>query len=215
LNLESQDSRGIVQKPEKHRPVKEADIPGTDRSFYLPRLSPEHYQGDAVVHWSLSIANRETGWLDDSFHARFREIMLHAAARQRMLCPIYCLMPDHLHLVWMGLGRDSDQRNGMKFLREHLAPFLRPCRFQHQAHDHVLRERERTRNAFVSICHYILENPFEAELVSREKSWPFCGAIVPGYPTLHPLKDDFWRKFWKIYLDLRDPDAGNIHRPSH
>ena len=32
----------------------------------------------------------------------------------------YCLMPDHLHLVWMGLKLESDQLNGMAFLRKHL-----------------------------------------------------------------------------------------------
>jgi len=79
----------------------------------------------------MPIAKRGTGWLNETFHASFREMMLHAAARERLLCPIYCLMPDHIHLVWMGLRHDSDQRNGMKFLHEHLAAALRPHQFQH------------------------------------------------------------------------------------
>jgi len=156
---------------------------------------------------------RRTGWLTESFHARFREIMLHAAAREGLFCPAYCLMPEHLHLVWMGLHLDTDQRNGMKFLREHLGPALRPHRFQHLPHDHVLREHERKRNAFASVCHYILENPFKAELIPRDENWPFCGAVVPGYPTLHPLRDDFWPKFWKLYFAQRAPDAGQIKKP--
>ena len=38
------------------------------------------------------------------------------AAREGLACPIYCLMPDHLH-TWfeMGLRRNSDQLNGMAF----------------------------------------------------------------------------------------------------
>ena len=32
-------------------------------------------------------------------------------------CRLCLLMPDHLHVVWMGLRADSDQRNGMAFLR--------------------------------------------------------------------------------------------------
>ena len=113
------------------------------RSYYLPRLEPEFYQGDAVIHWTLAAFNRGTGWLNAAFHARFREIMLHAAAREGLYCPVYCLMPDHLHLMWMGLRRDSDQKNGMSFLRTHLARGLLPHRFQPQSHDHVLREAER------------------------------------------------------------------------
>src|SRR5262245_5348867 len=87
-------------------PVSE---PNLNRAFYLPRLPREYYQADAVVHWTLAIMHREHGWLNESFHFAFRELLLHAAAREGLLCPTYCLMPDHLHLVWMGLRLDSDQ----------------------------------------------------------------------------------------------------------
>jgi hypothetical protein len=155
---------------------------GTNREFYLPRLPREYYQGDAVVHWTLPMALRATGWLDELFHARFREIMLHAAAREGLFCPTYCLMPDHLHLVWMGLRRDSDQRNGMKFLRDHLGRALRPRRFQHQAHDHVLREEERQRRAFAKVCFYVIDNARVAGLVKPVRGTgrlpePSCRAI--------------------------------------
>jgi len=186
---------------------------GMDRSFYLPRLARENYQGDAVVHWTLSIALRGTGWLDEVFHARFREIMLHTAAREGLICPAYCLMPDHIHLLWMGLRIDSDQRNGMKFLREHLAPVLRPHHFQHQAYDHVLREEERRRGAFAKICFYILANPVRARLIKETEPWPYRGAVVAGYPKLHPLAEDFWPKFWRLFQEFRQPDAGERKLP--
>ena len=185
----------------------------TNRAFYLPRLPREYYQADAVVHWSLPVSHRRRGWLGERFHAQFRELSLHAAAREGLLCPAYCLMPDHLHLVWMGLRLDSDQLNGMAFLRTHLEAALAPQRFQHQAHDHVLKEKERRRNAFAAVCWYILENPLRAELVQAVAQWPFSGALVPGYPTLHPLQDDYWAKFWKRYQAAKHPDAGNILRP--
>ncbi len=186
---------------------------GTNRSFYLPRLPREYYQGDAVVHWTMPIARRGVGWLNEAFHARFREVMLHTAARGGLLCPTYCLMPDHIHLVWMGLRRDADQRNGMKFLREHLAAALRPHRLQHQAHDHVLREEERKRGTFAKVCFYVIDNARVAELVKQPKDWPFAGAVVPGYPGLHPLAEDFWPLFWRLYLAARAPDAGDVKRP--
>ncbi len=186
---------------------------GVNRKFYLPRLSREYYQGDTVIHWTMPIAQRGTGWLTETFHRRFREIMLHAAAREGLLCPTYCLMPDHIHLLWMGLRLQSNQRNGIKFLREHLAPALHPQRFQHQAHDHVLREEERKRNAFAKICFYIRENPVRAGLITESEKWPFSGAIMPGYPALHPLNEDFWPLFWKLRSGMLAPNAGNIKRP--
>ncbi|MEO8428378.1 MAG: hypothetical protein ABI651_14805 [Verrucomicrobiota bacterium] len=187
--------------------------PNPNRRFYLPRLPREYYQGDAVVHWSLPVSHRRQGWLDDQFHGVFRELRLHAAAREGLFCPAYCLMPEHLRLVWMGLRLDSDQRNGMAFLRTHLKPHLAQQRFQHQAHDHVLKEDERQRNAFARVCHYILENPPRAGLVNHRGVWPFSGAVVPGYPALHPSEDNFWPKFWKRYAAAKHSDAGNILRP--
>ncbi len=56
---------------------------------YLPRLAPEAYRADAVVHWNLTVFDRSTGWLNDAFQARFRELMLHVAARENLFCPIY------------------------------------------------------------------------------------------------------------------------------
>ena len=186
---------------------------GTNRNFYLQRLAREYYQADAVVHWTMPIAQRGTGWLTDGFHAHFREFMLHAAAREGLFCPTYCLMPDHIHLVWMGVRRETDQKNGMKFLREHLAPNLRPHRFQHQAHDHVLRTEQRKRKAFAKVCFYIIDNARKEGLVIHPKEWKFCGAIIPGYPAMHPLEEDFWPKFWKIYAASLAADAGQIVRP--
>jgi len=55
---------------------------GTNRGFYLQRLPREYYQADAVIHWTMPIAMRGAGWLNDAFHAHFREVMLHAAARE-------------------------------------------------------------------------------------------------------------------------------------
>jgi putative transposase len=233
----------------------------------LPRLPRAFYQGDAFVHWTMSTHDRATGWLTETFHARFRELMLHAAAREGLFCPAYCLMPDHLHLVWLGLRLDSDQRNAMAFLRTYLEPALahsqpvgddvrsrpnetnqalltscptkpvgdevtsRPpetqehssrrvlqrrvlqIKFQPQAHDSVLRTAEREHGAFAKVCFYILDNPVKAELVRQAADWKFSGAIVPGYPTLHPLKADFWEKFWKLYAQALQPDAGNLKRP--
>ena len=180
---------------------------------HLPRLDPESYRGDAVVHWTLTVFDRKTGWLNDSVHLKFRELMLHAAAREGVLCPAYCLMPDHIHLIWLGLRRDTDQRNGMSFLRTYLEPLLSPHQFQPQAYDHVLREEERKRGAFARICFYILANPLRAKLVEETETWPYCGAVVPGYPRLHPLAEDFWPKFWKLFQEFRQPDAGERKLP--
>jgi putative transposase len=184
-----------------------------NRSFYLPRLPREHYQGDAVVFWTLTIFDRAKGWLTPLFHQKFRELMLHAAAREGLACPAYCLMPDHLHLVWMGLRLDSDQINGMAFLRTYLEPELAPAKFQPQPQDEVLREEQRKRNAFAKVCFYITANPVRAGLTAESEVWPYGGCVLPGYPKLSPSEEKFRPTFWRVYGKLRQPDAGNIKRP--
>ncbi len=179
---------------------------------HLPRLAPESYRGFAVVHWTITLERRATGWLDERFHLHCRELLLHAAAREGLFCPIYVLMPDHLHLVWMGLRVDTDQRNAMKFLRKHLAAELArrspgggEFRLQKQSHDNVLWEKERRRGAFEKTCFYALDNPRRKELVAHPRNWPYLGAGCPGYPFLHPLAEDFWELFWKLYQQQREP----------
>ena len=184
-----------------------------NRAFYLPRLPREYYQADAVVHWTLTSFDRKQGWLTPDLHHQFRELMFHAAARESLICPIYCLMPDHLHLVWMGLRLDTDQINGMAFLRTYLETALKPAKFQPQAQDNVLREQERKRNAFAKVCLYIAANPVRAGLMEENEVWPYTGCVVPGYPKLNPADENFWPRFWKIFAKLRQPDAGNIKRP--
>lgn len=180
--------------------------PRSTFSHYLPRLRREFYQSDAVVFWTLPMAGRTRGWLTERLHSAFREVMLHAAAREGLLCPAYCLMPDHLHFVWMGLRHDTDQRNGMKFLRAELGPYLEPARFQHQAHDHVLTPAERRRQAFSVACaDYVLLNPLRAGLVKSPAEWPYVGVVVPGYPRANPFEASYWQWLWTRYSELREP----------
>jgi REP element-mobilizing transposase RayT len=160
------------------------------------------------VFWTVTTEDRAEGCLAQGFHAAFRELMLHAAARYAVWCPTYTLMPDHLHLLWMGTNGQSDQLNAMKFLRTETEPLLgEERRWQHQAHDHVLRPEEQERNALGAVCHYILENPVRAGLVSSAFDWKYAGAIVPGYPGVHPLSDGFWGLFWRLYSAASQDDA--------
>jgi REP element-mobilizing transposase RayT len=194
-----------VSNSEPESPEPKNQKPRSTFSHYLPRLRREFYQADAVVFWTMPIDQRARGWLSESFHAAFREMMLHTAVREGLLCPAYCLMPDHLHLVWMGLRRESDQHNGTKFLRAQLSRFLVPARFEHQPHDHVLKPEERQRHAFSVACaDYVMLNPLKAGLVKAPGDWPYLGAVVAGYPRLNPLDGDFWPWFWKHYWTARE-----------
>jgi REP element-mobilizing transposase RayT len=174
---------------------------------YLKRLPPEHYRGQAYVHWSMTIDERQKGWLVPIFYYKFREILTHTMFRYGLCCPIYCCMPDHLHLLWIGVLDGSDQRNAVKYFRMQINPILNKleARFQKQPHDHVLREDERAKDAFEAVVEYIARNPERADLVrpDRYQDYPYTGCLVPGYPELRPWLLDYWKRFWRIYAHLQ------------
>lgn len=79
------------------------------RNDQLPRLEREYYRGQSYVHWTLTIQDRRTGWLIPTFYYKFRELLTHATFRYSITCPIFCLMPDHMHLLWIGIDDRTDQ----------------------------------------------------------------------------------------------------------
>jgi REP element-mobilizing transposase RayT len=173
----------------------------------LPRLPPEFYCGEAYVHWTLTMEDRRTGWLIPVFYYKLREILAHAAFRYEFCCPIFCLMPDHMHLLWRGLSQTADQRKAMKFFRAQVNPLLERlgARFQKQPFDHVLRNDERQEQAFIALADYIARNPERKGLVPMDgyRDYPFTSCLVPGYPDLKPFDSGYWERFWGIESLLR------------
>jgi hypothetical protein len=190
-----------------------------DEHDYLRRLPPEYYRGQAYVHWSMTMDDRKTGWLVPMFHCKFREILTHAMFRCGLCCPIYCWMPDHIHLLWIGLLDGSDQRNAVKFFRTQLNPVLEKlgASFQQQPYDHVLREEERQQSAFEAVVEYIARNPERAGLVPTDgfREYGYTGCLAPGYPDLSPWQNGYWELFWRIYARLRKDGLVRAYGDAH
>ena len=174
---------------------------------HLRRLDAAAYRGHAIVHWTMAIRDRRMGWLDTKFYCHFRELLTHSLFRDAIACPIFCLMPDHMHLMWMGITDLSNQKRAMKHFRTRLNESLQRINFelQDQAYDHVLQPKERQEAAFIETCEYIARNPERAGLVPVDgyASYPFSGCLVPGYPELKPFQTDFWTRFDRTMAYLR------------
>jgi putative transposase len=182
--------------------------PDPKRHDHLYRLPPAAYRGHAVVHWTMAIEDRKQGWLIPVFYYTFREILTHTMFRYGLCCPIYCCMPDHIHLMWMGLLDVSDQRSAVKFFRTQLSTILEKsgARLQHQPHDHILRDEELQQSAFQDLVEYIARNPERAGLVPANgyEQYKFTGCLVPGYPDLNLWQEGFWDLFDRICSRLRN-----------
>jgi REP element-mobilizing transposase RayT len=173
------------------------------RNDYLRRLEPEYYRGRAMVHWSLTVARRQTGWLDERAHAIWREALLHTLVRYRLAAPVYALMPDHVHVLLVGISAESDQRLALGFLRRHTAAMFKKINgaWQKQGYDHVLRENERGHGGFATVAHYIAENPVRAGLATKAAEWKYSGSLIAGWPDLDWRREDFWVRWWKIFAE--------------
>ena len=174
---------------------------------YLRRLEPEYYRGQAYVHWSLTIQDRKHGWLQPILLYKFRELLTHAMFRYGLCCPIFVLMPDHFHMMWVGILDESDQLPAMKHFRKRLNETLVCLNFQlqPQGYENVLEDDNRIENAFHGVCEYIARNPERSGLVEVDQyaTYKYSGCIVPGYPELKPFAGDFWGRFWRAYSYLQ------------
>jgi REP element-mobilizing transposase RayT len=177
------------------------------RNDQLPRLDRENYRGQSCMHWTLTIQDRRTGWLITAFYYKFRELLNHTAFRYSLTCPIFCLMPDHIHLLWIGIDDGTDQLNAMKHFRKSVGSALGKIgfEFQHQPYDHVLRDDERQESAVENLVEYIARNPERKGLVPIDgfRDYKFTACLVPGYPELDLRQDDYWPRFWRTYSFLR------------
>ena len=177
---------------------------------HLSRLELPHYCGQAYVHWTYTIQDRRTGWLKPIFYYKFRELLTHALFRYSLVCPIYCLMPDHIHMVWIGFSDQSNQVNATRFLRKQVGIVLGKLghKFQHQAYDRVLKEDQRQESNFNDLVEYIARNPERAKLIPADqfRSYPYSDCLLPGYPELKLWQNDFWPRFWRIYSFLRQQE---------
>ena len=162
----------------------------------LPRLDPSFYRGRAYVFWTHTTERRERFDWNPARHFCFREILLHTCLRYHLATPVYCLMPDHIHLFWIGLAESSDQRRASSFFRKYFGQHMRP-NWQQQPHDHVVREDERRTGRYADTVQYILANPVRANLVEQWENYPYLGAMLPGYPDLDRRNPDFQERFWK------------------
>jgi hypothetical protein len=115
-------------------------------------------------------------------------------------------MPDHIHMLWVGIHPESDQLLAHRYFRKQLNPILEKLdtRLQPESFDHVLQDDERQEAAFEVVAEYIARNPERRGLVPIDgyAQYKYTGCLVPGYPELKPFEGDYWMRFWRVYAHL-------------
>src|SRR5579862_964808 len=130
------------------------------------RLPAEDYRGDVTISATVCVVGRRPLLSDEEVVATFVSKLRSLSERWNCWIPIYCFMPDHLHLIVKGNPVGGDAKALLDGFKTSAGIWLsrrRPgFRLQKDYHDHVMRVGEDWRNhAF-----YVLNNPVRAGLIS-------------------------------------------------
>jgi len=144
------------------------------RPHRLPRAC---YRGHVVVAITACIHDG-TPLFTDAFAVRAGvEALVLASNRFACTVPIYCFMPEHLHLLLRGTSVDADAWAAMASFKQRSGFWIaanRPeCSWQKDYWDHVVRRDEDLR----AHVRYIADNPVRRGLVTQWDAYPFTGSI--------------------------------------
>ncbi len=141
------------------------------------RLPVEFYRGKISVAFTLCTKGNFS-FLE---HSELVEICIGILRKNSSLCgcivPVYCFMPDHLHLVLFGVKDDANLWKAVVQFKQKTGFYLKKdcSQFQWQKdfYDHIIRQDE---NLLTQI-RYILDNPVRRGLVNNWNDYPLIGSI--------------------------------------
>ncbi|MBI1817442.1 MAG: transposase [Deltaproteobacteria bacterium] len=143
------------------------------------------YRGQVIVAVTARIADRQPVFADSDIVHVFVELLKIAADKHSGRVPIYCFMPDHVHVVLEGQTSGADTWRSMVTFKQQSGLWLSRhvgARWQKDFFDHIIRADEDV----AAQIRYVANNPVRKGLVSDWRSYPFTGAI--GY-DLHAVID--------------------------
>jgi putative transposase len=141
------------------------------------RLSRDHYRGPVTVSFTLCIDSFKKPFADADVVAAFVPLLAKAVEKSKCIVPIYCFMPDHLHVMLLGQANEADLWRAIVDFKQSSGYWFgqkrREFQWQKDFHDHIIRGvAERA----VRI-RYIADNPVRRHLAVVWSEYPFTGAI--------------------------------------
>ena len=161
------------------------------------RLPEFNYLGQFRYFLTICVNLRAPVFCNAAVARHVIEQFLRVAASEKFEVLAYCVMPDHLHALVVGLEHDSDLIRFVNAFKKVTGYWwkqsgnVRPL-WQRGYHDRVLREHDVNED----VIRYILLNPVRANLVTDPRGYPFLGADKYDVATL--LESSFaWTPPWK------------------
>ena len=154
------------------------------------RLPREHYLGRKATSFTARLRGWASGLDETVLVSAMVERLAAAVAWHGCNAPIYCFMPDHLHVLMLGETDASDAKAAMDRFKASTGWWLyrnRPeLHWQKDYWDHIVRARE----GWETQARYIAGNPVRAGLVADPFDYSFTGSI--GYDVREIILDAHW-----------------------
>ncbi len=154
------------------------------------RLPESAYRGKKCVAITAVEIQRRPILSNDQIHNAVRDCLSSACSRFNCLVPIYCIMPDHLHVLILGEAEASEPKKAIERFKWEIGSWFvnhqNPARFQKDFYDHIVRRSE----GWESQARYIALNPVRRQLVMDIVSWPYTGSI--GFDLEEFLLESWW-----------------------
>ena len=110
------------------------------------RLEPSQYRGERTAAFTACVGDRKAVFTAKGIVDPLIRYLARAAEAHACFVPIYCFMPDHLHVMFKGLSEEADPLGAMCYFKHRsglwLARTKATFRWQKDFHDHIVRKSE-------------------------------------------------------------------------
>ena len=145
-----------------------------EQSHRLPRAC---YCGEVAVAYTARLVTGGEPIHSPRVAVVLIDVLAASAIQHSCSVPIYCVMPDHVHVIFQGTNGSADTWRAMVAFKQRsgfwLARHLAGTRWQKDFYDHILRSEDEVRDALA----YIAANPLRAGLVRDPDDYLFIGSI--------------------------------------
>lgn len=139
------------------------------------RLPIESYQGQIETFFTADSRDGKAIFDGDEIVAGCIDRLTRAIAKYSCIVPIYCFMPNHVHLVIQGSESDSNTWKAMCLFKQLTGYWFSrrwpEHKWQKDFHDTIIEDDHN------GVIRYILDNPVKAGLCTEWSEWPYTGSI--------------------------------------
>ena len=159
------------------------------------RLDSNQYLGEKWFFITMCCEGRRPVFLTRNNAEWIVAILTAEAAKHQFIVDAFCVMPDHLHFLALGMAPTSNllafaksfkQKTAYSYQKEHGLRL-----WQKNFYDHVLRPDESSGR----VAAYIWMNPVRKGLCKTFEEYPFSGSF--SRPWKNSMDADLWVPPWK------------------